>query len=301
MPIENTLFDYRPIIERAPFTWPGGAKVAFYVGLNIEHFRIDRPSTSIWPGTADLVPDALNYGWRDYGPRVGIWRIIDSLDRHSIRASALLNSDVVQRYPQIVAAGSARGWAWLAHGKNNSELTAGMSVDEERVYLTDIVDAIADATGHRPRGWMGPGLTETFETPRLLADLGLEYVLDWTNDDQPYPLNIPGMLSVPYTVELNDLGLFSKGTTGAEFVQIVRDQYEQLLADSSRSARVMALAVHPFVTGQAFRAKYFDQALEYLAEQQDIWLTTSDDIASYYRDTVLAAEFDAAGSGSVLS
>ncbi|MFF8029606.1 polysaccharide deacetylase family protein [Streptomyces sp. NPDC007896] len=292
MPIENTLFDYSPVSERPAFTWPCGAKVACYVGLNIEHFRIDRASTSIWPGTADLVPDALNYGWRDYGPRVGVWRVIDSLDRHGVRASALLNSDVVDRNPQIIKAGLERRWAWLAHGKTNSELTAGMSVEEERDYLTAVVDTIAGAVGQRPRGWMGPGLTETFDTPRLLADLGLQYVLDWTNDDQPYALNVPGLLSVPYTVELNDLGLFSKGITGTEFVQIVRDQYEQLLADARHGARVMAIAVHPFVTGQAFRTKYFDQALEYLAAQPDIWLTTSDDIADHYRRAVLAEEQD---------
>ncbi|OXR39740.1 hypothetical protein B7C42_08190 [Nocardia cerradoensis] len=288
MQIENTLFGYSPIVERPAFTWPEGKRVAFYVGLNIEHFRIDRPSTSIWPGTAELVPDALNYGWRDYGPRVGIWRIIEALDRHGVRASALLNSDVVHHNPQIVKAGLERNWAWLAHGKTNSELTAGMSADEEREYLTDIVETIAGATGALPRGWMGPGLTETFHTPGLLAELGLDYVLDWTNDDQPYALNVPGMLSVPYTVELNDLGIFAKGTTGPEFVQLLRDQYEQLSAETARDgrARVMALALHPFVTGQAFRTKYLDQALEFLAAQPDIWLTTTDDIATHFHHTV---------------
>ncbi|WP_280401261.1 polysaccharide deacetylase family protein [Nocardia carnea] len=286
MNISNTLFGYRPITERPALTWPGGAKVAFYIGLNIEHFRIDRPSTSIWPGTADLVPDALNYGWRDYGPRVGIWRIIDILDRHGVRASALLNSDVVEHNPQIIRAGIDRDWAWLAHGKTNSELTAGMSTEEERAYLTAVVDTIADATGRRPQGWMGPGLTETFDTPRLLADLGVGYVLDWTNDDQPYRVNVPGMLSVPYTVELNDLGLFSKGTTGAEFVQIVKDQYDQLLLDAQTGGRVMAIALHPFVIGQAFRARYLDEALEYLVAQPDIWMTTSDEIADHYRRAV---------------
>lgn len=288
MQIENTLFDYSPITERPAFTWPGGAKVACYIGLNIEHFRIDRPSTSIWPGTIDLVPDALNYGWRDYGPRVGVWRIVEALDRHGIRASTLLNSDVVEHNPQIVKAGLERGWAWLAHGKTNSEITAGMTEQEERDYLTAVVGTIAGATGQRPRGWMGPGLTETFATPGILADLGLSYVLDWTNDDQPYPLNVPGMLSVPYTVELNDLGIFAKGTTGSEFVQIIKDQYEQLLADAQGGAsRVMAIALHPFVTGQAFRVKYLDQALEYLAAQPDIWLTTTDEIAEHYQKTVV--------------
>ncbi|SNT32367.1 Polysaccharide deacetylase [Streptosporangium subroseum] len=279
------LFEYTPITERPTITWPGGARVAVYVGLNIEHFRLGSPSTSIWPGTADLVPDALNHGWRDYGARVGIWRITDILDRHGVRASVLLNSDVVHHYPQIVKAGVERDWAWLAHGQTNSILHTGMDRDDERRVLTEITDTIAEGTGHRPRGWMGPGLTETFHTPELLADLGFRYLLDWTNDDQPYPLRVPGMISVPYSVELNDLMLFGTGTTGPEFLQIVTDQYEQLHAESAHSGRVMALALHPFSIGQAFRAKYLDRALAYLAAQPDIWLTTSDEIAEHYLRT----------------
>ncbi|MFI6509138.1 polysaccharide deacetylase family protein [Streptosporangium sp. NPDC050855] len=282
---ENELFTYSPITERPPIGWPGGARVAVYIGLNIEHFLIDRPSTSIWPGTADLVPDALNHGWRDYGPRVGIWRTIESLDRHGVRASALLNSAAAGHYPQIIEAGLERDWAWLAHGRTNSILQAGMTRDEERRFLADVVDTITDATGRRPRGWMGPGLTETFNTPELLAELGLSYVLDWTNDDQPYALNVPGMLSVPYSVELNDLLLFGRGTTGPEFVQIVKDQYERLHADSEHGGRVMALALHPFVIGQAFRARYLDEALEYLATRPGVWLTTSDEIAEHHLRT----------------
>jgi allantoinase len=190
--MEVELFEYSPITQREPIRWPGDARVAFYVGLNIEHFYADRPSTSLNEGTASLVPDPLNYGWRDYGPRVGIWRMIESFDRHGIRPSALLNSDVCGRYPQIIEAGRERGWAWVAHGKTNSVLHSGMSIVEEREFLSDVVETIEQATGQRPRGWLGPGLTETFETPGLLAALGLSYVLDWTNDDQPYPLNCQG-------------------------------------------------------------------------------------------------------------
>ncbi|ADB32852.1 polysaccharide deacetylase [Kribbella flavida DSM 17836] len=277
------LFDYSPITERAAIHWPGGKRVAFYVGLNVEHFLLDRPSTSIWP--ADLVPDALNYGWRDYGARVGIWRTIDVLDRHGVRASTLLNSMVAEQNPQIIRAGVERDWAWLAHGSTNSILHTGYTRDEERKVLTEIAGTIEAATGRRPKGWMGPGLTETFHTPELLAELGFGYVLDWTNDDQPYRLTVPGMLSVPYTVELNDLGLFLRGLTGPEFLQMVKDQYDVLRADSEHSGRVMALALHPFVIGQPFRAKYLDLALEYITAQPDVWLTTSDEIAEHYRST----------------
>jgi allantoinase len=281
--MQNELYDYSPIVDREPIEWPGGARVAFYVGLNVEHFEIDRPSTSLNQATAALVPDPLNYGWRDYGPRVGFWRLAETFDRHGVRTSVLLNSDVAERYPRIIEAGQARDWAWLAHGKNNSILQAGMTVDEERAYLTDVVETIHKAVGRRPRGWLGPGLTETFETPSLLAELGLSYVLDWTNDDQPYRLNVPGMVSVPYSVELNDLALFTmQGLTGPEFVQVIKDQLDQLHADSADSGRVFALALHPFVTGQAFRAKYLDQALDYVANHPDVWLTTSDDIAEHY-------------------
>ncbi len=273
-------FTYSPITERAPIRWPGGARVAVYIGLNIEHFLADRPSTSIWPGTADLRPDALNYGWRDYGARVGIWRTIEALDRHGIRPSVLLNSAVIEHHPQIVTAGVERDWVWLAHGQTNSILHTGFTVDQERRLLAEITGDIADATGRRPLGWMGPGLTETTHTPELLAELGFRYVLDWTNDDQPYPLTVRGMLSVPYSVELNDLLIFGKGYTGGEFVQMVIDQYEQLRADSATSGRVLALALHPFVIGQPFRHKYLEQVLKYLAAQPDAWLTTTDEIAA---------------------
>ncbi|MFH8568018.1 polysaccharide deacetylase family protein [Streptomyces sp. NPDC017993] len=288
--MDQQLFDYSPIVDREPLHWPDGARVAFYVGLNIEHYRIDRPSTSTFAGTAHLTPDPLNYGWRDYGPRVGFWRLLKALDRHHIRASVLLNSDVVDHYPQIIEAGRERDWAWLAHGKNNSVLQPDVAPEEERAYLTEVVDTIEKATGKRPRGWMGPALTESFRTPELLAGLGLSYVLDWTNDDQPYRLNVPGMLSVPYSVELNDIGLFvGKHLSGPDFVHIVKDQLDQLYEDAVAGGRVMALALHPFVIGQAFRYKYLDQALEYVANHPGVWLTTSDDIADHYARTVRPA------------
>ncbi|WTW94440.1 polysaccharide deacetylase family protein [Streptomycetaceae bacterium NBC_01309] len=297
--MDNRLYDYSAIVDRAPIRWPGGARVAFYVGLNVEHYRIDRPSTSTFAGTAGLTPDPLNYGWRDYGPRVGIWRVAQSLDRHGIRASVLLNSDVAERYPRIVEAGRDRDWAWLAHGKNNSVFQADMTREEERAYLADVVGTIEKATGRRPRGWMGPALTETFNTPELLAELGLDYVLDWTNDDQPYRLNVPGMLSVPYSVELNDISLFvGKSTSGPDFVRIVKDQLDQLYEDSADSGRVMALALHPFVIGQAFRHKYLDEALEYVANHEGVWLTTSDEIAEHYARNATDAT---AGTDSVVA
>ncbi len=287
--MDNSLYDYSPIVNRPKLVWPEGARVAFYIGLNVEHFEIDKPSTSIWSGTSHLKPDPLNYGWRDYGARVGIWRLIDTFDKYRRRASVLLNSDVCFHYPEIIEAGKQRGWAWLAHGKNNSILHAEMTSADERLFLNEILTTITNATGQRPKGWMGPGLTETFETPNILKELGLSYVLDWCADDQPFPLNIPGMISVPYAIELNDINLFvAKGFSGEDFYHAVVDQFDQLYADSAESGRVMALALHPFVIGQPFRHKHLEMALEYIASHEGVWLTTSDDIAANYTDQFIA-------------
>jgi peptidoglycan/xylan/chitin deacetylase (PgdA/CDA1 family) len=281
--MDNQLYDYSPIVSRPKLTWPNGARVAFYVGLNIEHYQVDKPSTSIFGGTAMLQPDPLNYGWRDYGVRVGIWRMMEALDRHKIRASVLLNSTVCKHYPQIIEAGKARNWAWLAHGQDNSTFEAGMSADEERKYLKEVVDTITAATGHSIRGWLGPALTETFDTPRLLRELGLTYILDWCADDQPFPINVPGMISVPYSIEINDVSLFvGKSLSGEAFYQIVVDQFDQLYKEGAQSGRVMALCLHPFIASVPFRHKYLEKALAYIAGHDGVWLTTSDEIAAHY-------------------
>ena len=290
--MDNRLYDYSAIVDRPRLTLPDGARVAFWIGLNVEHYEVDRPSTSIFAGTAALQPDPLNYGWRDYGPRVGIWRTIDVLDKHDLRASVLLNADVCQRYPRIIEEGNKRRWAWLAHGKNNSIFEAGMSVDEERSYLTDVVQTIERDTGSRPRGWLGPALTETFNTPELLAELGLSYVLDWCSDDQPFPLNVKAgrMISVPYSIEMNDVSLFvGKSLSGADFAQMVMDQFDVLYEEGAHSARVMCLALHPFIVNQPFRHKYLDRALAYIAGHEGVWRATSDEIADWYFATAYDA------------
>jgi peptidoglycan/xylan/chitin deacetylase (PgdA/CDA1 family) len=283
--MDNQLYDYSPIIHRPKLEWPNGARVAFWVGLNIEHYEVDKPSTSIFGGTAGLQPDPLNYGWRDYGVRVGIWRMVDVLDKYRMRASVLLNADVCERYPQIIQEGVKRNWVWLAHGKNNSIFEAGMTLDEERAYLKAVVETISRATGQQPKGWLGPALTETFNTPEVLAELGLSYLLDWCNDDQPFPLKVKAgrMISVPYSIEMNDITLFvGKSLTPTDFAQMVMDQFDVLYEEGAHSGRVMCLALHPFIINQPFRHKYLDKVLEYIAGHDQVWLATSDEIANWY-------------------
>jgi allantoinase len=283
--MENNLYRYWPIVRRPRLELPNGARVAFWVGLNIEHFLLDKPSTSITPVTASLVPDPLNYGWRDYGPRVGVWRVMDVLDRVGMRASVLLNSDVCQYYPEIVEEGNQRKWVWLAHGKNNSTLQSNMSPEEERSYLADVVGTIKQSTGQQPRGWLGPALSETFETPNILAELGVNYTCDWCNDDQPYPMQVRQgrMISLPYSIEVNDIPVaLDRGLPAEQLTQMIKDQFDQLYADAERGGRIMAVALHPFIIGQPFRAKYLEQALSYVAGHDKVWIATSDEIADWY-------------------
>jgi allantoinase len=283
--MENQLYDYFPLIRRPRLELPNGARLAFWIGLNVEHYEVDKPSTSLFPGTATLQPDPLNYGWRDYGPRVGIWRMMDLLDKHGVRASALLNSDVCRFYPEIIEEGNKRDWVWLAHGKNNSILQTGMSVEEERRYLTEVVNTIKEGTGQQPKGWLGPALSETFNTPDLLAEQGLTYICDWCNDDQPYPMKVKQgrMISVPYAIEVNDIPAFvGKGLTAEQFYQMVVDQFDLLYAEGEQSGRVMCVALHPFIINLPFRQKYLERALDYITGQDGVWLATSDEIADWY-------------------
>lgn len=283
--MNQQLYDYWPMIRRPRLQWPNGARVAFWIGLNIEHHELDKPSTSLFPGTAHLSPDPLNYGWRDYGPRVGLWRMMDVMDQFGVRASVLLNSDVCHHYPEIIEEGNKRQWVWLAHGKNNSILQAEMAPDAERQYLTEVVANIERGTGQRPKGWLGPGLTETFETPNILAELGLTYICDWCNDDQPFPMRVKQgkMISVPYSIEINDIPLFvGKSLSGEDFYQMLVDQFDALYEEGAHSGRVMSVALHPFILGQPFRIKYLQRALNYITNKPDVWVTTSDEIADWY-------------------
>ena len=278
-------YRYSPLPERPRLTWPNGARLAVYVTVNIEYYESGKPALSLFPGTASFTPDPLNEGWRDYGPRVGIWRLIDVFDRLEIPVTAAVNSDVCHEYPQIIEAGIRRGWAWVAHGKNNSTLQAGMDEETERAYVADVLATLEAATGARPRGWLGPALTETAATLRILADLGLDYVLDWAHDDQPAPLDLPSgrLVTLPYSSELNDIPAFVlHGMTGAEFAGEIVSAFDALYAASEATGLVLSIGLHPFLVGQPQRIGHLERALEHIRGRDDVWLTTADAIAAAY-------------------
>jgi peptidoglycan/xylan/chitin deacetylase (PgdA/CDA1 family) len=291
-PTEHDRFDYVPIVDRPVLRWPNGARVAVWVIPNIEHFLFDRPSTSITAVTTRFVPDVLNYSWRDYGVRVGIWRMMEVMERFGVKGTVALNADVCERYPRIIEAGNKLGWEWMGHGRNNSILMAEKDEAEERALIAGIVDTITKGTGTRPRGWLGPALTETHNTLDLLAEAGFDYVCDWVNDEQPYPIRVKhgSMMSIPYSVEINDIPAIIDGKQSAEaFGQMIKDQFDVLYEDGATTGRVMSICLHPFIIGHPFRSKYLADALAHIAARHEVWLATGAEIVDWSRKAQAAA------------
>jgi peptidoglycan/xylan/chitin deacetylase (PgdA/CDA1 family) len=291
-PIAHDRFAYSPIVDRPPLRWPNGARVAVWVIPNIEHFLFDRPSTSITAVTTAFVPDVLNYSWRDFGLRVGIWRMMDIMERYGVKGTVALNADVCEHYPRVIEAGKQLGWEWMGHGANNSTLLANIEEGAERKLINHVVETIGRATGKRPRGWLGPALTETHNTLDILAEAGIEYVSDWVNDEQPYYMRVKkgSMVSIPYSCEINDIPAILDGKQSPEsFGRMIRDQFDVLYEDGAKSGRVMSICLHPFLIGHPFRAKYFAEALAHITSRREVWLATGSEIIDAYRKQVKQA------------
>jgi peptidoglycan/xylan/chitin deacetylase (PgdA/CDA1 family) len=210
---------------------------------------------------------------------------MEVLDRYHLRATVALNSDVCHYNPQIIEAGKARQWEWMGHGITNSRRLSGLDEEMEQDTIRTVVDTITASTGVAPKGWLSPGLTETYHTPDLLAEAGISYVADWCVDDQPFPMHVRAgrLISVPYSQELNDIPAFMrKGMMPEEFCRTIVDQFDTLYQEGGESGRVMALALHPFLSGHPFRAKWIGKALEHITGHNDVWLATGGQIADWY-------------------
>ena len=284
-PRHHDRFKYSAIVDRSQLSWPNGARVALWVIPNIEHFLFDRPSSSLVDFTTTFVPDVLNYSWCDFGARVGVWRLMELMDKYGIKGTAALNSDAAEHYPRIIEAGRALGWEWMGHGITNSVMINGQDERDEKHIVQTVVETIARATGTRPRGWLSPGLTESHRSLDLLAEAGIQYVANWVNDEQPFPMRVRrgSMLSLPYSVELNDFSAFLlHGQTGEQFAQMICDQFDVLYEDGARTGRVMAIALHPFLIGHPHRSRHFGNALAHISSRQDVWIATGGEIADWY-------------------
>jgi len=275
-------FDYSGIGERMRFVWPGGAKLAFYIGFNIEHFAFGEGLGATLAPSAPV--DVLNYGWREYGNRVGVWRCLDLFDDLSLPVGALVNTALYDHCPQVVMAFAERGDELIAHGHTNAERQGGWPEAQERALLQQCRNRMTQAHGRAPQGWLSPWISESALTPDLLRETGYRYTLNWCHDDQPVPMRTRGggtLWSVPYPQELNDIPMIvARQMDGKDFAQMIVDQFDEMLEQTQRNddapSLVMGLALHPYLVGQPYRLRHLRRALQHVARhsEREVWITT---------------------------
>ncbi|MBT6273955.1 MAG: polysaccharide deacetylase family protein [Chromatiales bacterium] len=282
---------YSAIARRPRFDLPNDARVALWVIPNIEHYEyLPRETNGRNPWPRMPHPDVLGYGLRDYGNRVGLWRMLEVLDRYALRCTTSLSMSVYEHYPDIFEACESRGWDTLCHGMYNTRYHWGLDEDTERAYIADCVDTYRRLTGRQLAGWFGPATSQTVNTPDLVAEAGIRYYTDWFHDDQPFPMRVRRgqLITVPYTVDLNDFILERGNTDAAGFARMIKDYFDTVYREGEAQPRVMAIALHPFIMGQPHRLRYLDEALDYILGHEHVWQATGAEIADWYTDNALA-------------
>jgi allantoinase len=284
---DHNRFDYVPITERPDFSWPGGKRLAFYVALNVEHFTFGE-GLGHTPTTLAPAPDPRNFAWREYGLRVGIWRIFDLMDALGLPMCHLLNASVIAHAPQIPKRILQRGDEVVGHGRTNSESQRGLDGAAEAALIGEATAALTRAFGKPPRGWMGPWIAETSRTPDLIKEAGYDYLMDWPADDQPFWMRTRSgpLLSVPYPIEINDTPtMLSRMQPATDFAQMIRDQFAVMVKLSEKQPLVSGVSLHTFCTGQPFRLAQVERALRDImsdpAFAATVWVTTPGEIARY--------------------
>lgn len=278
--------DYSALPQRAPLSWPGGARVALWVAPNIEHYeylpekiRLRNP----WPRVPH--PDILGYGLRDYGNRVGVWRLMDLFDRLHLPVTVSLSLSVLDLYPELAEAMIEREWEFMSHGLYNTRYHWNLSDDEEREAIEECQAIHVRHTGRRLKGWFSPAASNTVRTPDLVAESGIEYLCDLYHDDQPTPVNVRKgqLISLPYSMEINDSIAWRRGQEAEAFARKICDEFDVLHAEGAVHGRVMNVAVHPFIMGQPHRIAALEKALRYILGHEGVWCATGSQITDWYR------------------
>ena len=285
--------EWSPIISRPSLRWPGNAPVALCVILVLEHMEWQPPDGSfqvanLSGGSAPRAfPDYARVSHREYGHRVGIFRLLDVLEKHGIRPTIAMDAITTENYPYLVRHCLDRGCEVIGHGISVSRMiTSDMTEGEEREYIQTSIDAVTRATGMAPRGWLGPEYGESQRTPQLLAEAGLRYVCDWANDEQPYPMTAGAnpFFALPILYELDDVAaLAQRRVTVAQYQRMLTESFDTLREDGAATGRLMTLNWHPWLVGQPFRIGSVDQALGHMMEQGGVWAATGSEIIDWYQ------------------
>jgi len=282
-------YAYRAITDRPDYSWPEGKRLAVYIGLNLEHFAFGEGlGAEIAPGGPQ--PDVLNYAWRDYGNRVGAWRMRDLFDALDMPVSVLANSAMYDYAPDLMAAFRARGDEVVGHGRTNSERQSVLPEAGEAELIREATEVLQVAEGVAPQGWLSPWIAETVHTPDLLAQAGYGYTLNWCMDDQPVWLQTRHgrLLSIPYPQEVNDIpSIVARKDSASDFADMIIDNFDEMLEQSVHQPLVMGIALHPYLVGQPYRLRHLRRALSHIAARREqIWLTRAGDIHSYCRTLI---------------
>ena len=279
--------DYQPIHDRPRLALPGGARVAVWTIVNVENWRPTgpMPRTVLPPPMGQpLLPDVPNWAWHEYGMRVGFWRFLKTLSDRGLKASFAVNGTCCELYPQACQAALDAGWDFMGHGFVQQPMHRA---DDQKAAIAQTVEAITRFTGKPPRGWESPGLTETDETLDLLKEAGIEYVADWVLDDQPVSLRTRAgeIVSVPYTVEINDVVMTAiQQSPSDEILRRGRDQFDRLYMEGAEIPRVMAISIHPYLTGAPHRIKYLEALYDYILGHEGVVMWTGAEILDWYRE-----------------
>jgi peptidoglycan/xylan/chitin deacetylase (PgdA/CDA1 family) len=269
-------FQYDPIRGRPTHDWPGGSRLALYIGFNVEHFAFGEGlGARLAPAAAGV--DVLNHAWREYGNRVGAWRCLDLFESLGLPVAAIVNAAICDHAPALIEAFVARGDEIVAHGHTNAEAQGGMNEDDERALLVDCRERLQRATGSAPPGWLSPWISESAVTPDLLVETGYRYTLNWCHDDQPTRLatRAGSLWSIPYPQEVNDIPMIvARGMSGRDFADLIVDHFDEMLEQSVREPLVMGIALHPYLVGQPHRLRPLRRALRHLAAAPGTWWTT---------------------------
>lgn len=276
---------YSPITERPPLRWPNGARVALWVVPNVEHYeylpRRTEPRNP-WPRMPH--PEVLGYAIRDYGNRVGFWRMFEVFDRLGIRGSVSLSMSVYERYPQIMEAIESRNWDILCHGLDNTHYLWGMGEAEERDTIVQCQEIYRRLVGKELPGWFSPSATFTSRTPDLVAEAGFRYYCDFYHDDQPSWIRAGAgeLMTLPYQMDVNDAMAYRHHFDAAEFERMMIDHFDRLYAEGAESGRVVCIALHPYIMGQSHRIAALERALRYMVEHDGVWVATGGEICDWF-------------------
>jgi peptidoglycan/xylan/chitin deacetylase (PgdA/CDA1 family) len=276
---------FTPIHARPKLVLPGDARIAVWTIVNVESWdpQAAMPRSVLPPPMGQpLLPDLPNWAWHEYGMRVGFWRFLDVLSSRGLKATFAVNGTCCTLYPEVCTAAREAGWDFMGHGFVQRPMH---KVEDQRAAIADTIAAIRDFTGKPPRGWESPGLTETLDTADLLAEAGIEYVADWVLDDQPVPIRTRKgrLISVPYTVEINDVVISAvQQQPSDEIFRRGCDQFDRLYKEGATTPRVMAISIHPYLTGAPHRIAYLEQLYDYILAKDGVTMWTGSEILDWY-------------------